>query len=132
VPAKTNQDNDMTEPLSLDPTADDQTLLRKVVDFYHRALRTHDRALQYLAQRGIDDPDAIDRFRLGFADRSSALTFPGIRYVQALLGHADLSTTQIYTHVSISQLRKVHEQTHPAKPERPKSPAEAPEDRPAE
>ena len=43
-----------------------------------------------------------------------------IRYVQALLGHADLRTTQIYTHVTINQLRKVHKQTHPAKPEPPK------------
>ncbi len=49
-----------------------------------------------------------------------------IRYVQALLGHADLRTTQIYTHVTINQLRKVHQQTHPAKPEPPKPSNESP------
>ncbi len=38
-----------------------------------------------------------------------------IRYIQALLGHAQLSTTQIYTRVSISALKAVHEATHPAK-----------------
>lgn len=41
-----------------------------------------------------------------------------IRYIQALLGHADLSTTEIYTQVSILQLKAVHERTHPARLER--------------
>ena len=38
-----------------------------------------------------------------------------IRYIQALLGHADLSTTEVYTRVSIQQLKAVHERTHPAR-----------------
>ncbi len=38
-----------------------------------------------------------------------------IRYIQALLGHADLSTTEVYTHVSIDKLKAVHEKTHPAR-----------------
>lgn len=38
-----------------------------------------------------------------------------IRYIQALLGHADLSTTEVYTRVSILQLKAVHERTHPAR-----------------
>jgi site-specific recombinase XerD len=37
-----------------------------------------------------------------------------IRYIQELLGHADLNTTQLYTHVSITALKAVHERTHPA------------------
>jgi integrase/recombinase XerD len=37
-----------------------------------------------------------------------------IRFIQQMLGHANLSTTQIYTEVSIQQLRKVHAMTHPA------------------
>jgi len=37
-----------------------------------------------------------------------------IRFIQALLGHTCLSTTEIYTHVSIGQLQKVHAKTHPA------------------
>ena len=36
-----------------------------------------------------------------------------IRYIQQLLGHARLDTTQIYTEVSIHQLREVHARTHP-------------------
>jgi integrase/recombinase XerD len=38
-----------------------------------------------------------------------------IRYIQALLGHEDLSTTEVYTRVSILQLKAVHERTHPAR-----------------
>ncbi|MEE8059756.1 MAG: tyrosine-type recombinase/integrase [Pseudomonadales bacterium] len=47
-----------------------------------------------------------------------------IRFIQAMLGHADISTTQIYTQVSIRQLKEIHTATHPAKLER-KTPQEA-------
>ena len=38
-----------------------------------------------------------------------------IRYIQALLGHADLTTTEVYTRVAIMKLKEVHEATHPAR-----------------
>jgi integrase/recombinase XerD len=41
-----------------------------------------------------------------------------IRYIQAILGHSELSTTQIYTHVAIGHLQAVHALTHPARLER--------------
>jgi integrase/recombinase XerD len=37
-----------------------------------------------------------------------------IRHIQALLGHEDIKTTQIYTQVAIRTLQKVHAATHPA------------------
>jgi integrase/recombinase XerD len=37
-----------------------------------------------------------------------------IRHIQEMLGHAELSTTQIYTQVSIRRLKAVHAVTHPA------------------
>jgi integrase/recombinase XerD len=41
-----------------------------------------------------------------------------IRFIQVLLGHSDLSTTQIYARVAIAKLREIHAATHPGACER--------------
>ncbi|MGH8241662.1 MAG: tyrosine-type recombinase/integrase, partial [Steroidobacteraceae bacterium] len=53
-----------------------------------------------------------------------------IRYIQAMLGHAELSTTQIYTQVSIRKLKEIHSATHPGKVRAPRVAAEADADEP--
>ncbi len=37
-----------------------------------------------------------------------------IRYIQAMLGHESLQSTQIYTRVSVKKMKEVHEKSHPA------------------
>ena len=46
--------------------------------------------------------------------RSCTRPAPDIRIIQELLGHEDLSSTQLYTRVSIQRLKEVHTRTHPA------------------
>jgi integrase/recombinase XerD len=48
-----------------------------------------------------------------------------IRFIQAMLGHSSLETTEIYTHVSIEKLIEVHRATHPSRLERVKSVGDA-------
>jgi len=63
-------------PCPLDPTADDATLFSQVVAYYHGRLQSTPAAREYLASRGLDDPETIARFQIGFADRSLGLRLP--------------------------------------------------------
>ena len=38
-----------------------------------------------------------------------------IRFIQQMLGHAELNSTQIYTHMAIQKLKQIHTATHPAR-----------------
>jgi DNA primase len=61
-------------PVSFD--ADDQALLAQAIDYYHERLKHTPEALAYLDKRGLNDPVLIERFKLGFADRTLGLRLP--------------------------------------------------------
>ena len=61
------------------PDAADQELLGMVVGHYAEALAGHGDAMAFLARRKIDDPEAVEAFRVGFADRTLGYRIPHSR-----------------------------------------------------
>ena len=71
----------------------------------------------YVVAAGITKPGSCHIFR----HTAATLMLEGgadVRSIQTLLGHEQLNTTQIYTHVTIQRLREVHERTHPGAKDR--------------
>jgi integrase/recombinase XerD len=76
-------------------------------------------ARRYIEKAGYTFPGACHLFRHAMATHMLE-NGADIRYIQAMLGHAKLTTTEIYTQVSILKLKEIHNATHPARLERVK------------
>ena len=68
----------------------------------------------YLNHARIDKKGSCHLFRHAMATHMLD-NGADIRFIQAMLGHSNLSTTEIYTQVSVEKLREIHAATHPAK-----------------
>jgi integrase/recombinase XerD len=96
---------------------DEQYLFISDLGVQYRKNQLSDLAKKYLRAAGIDRPGACHLFRHACATHMLE-GGADIRFIQALLGHADLSTTEVYTRVSVKKLKEVHSATHPARLER--------------
>jgi DNA primase catalytic core len=64
----------LATPIHFD--AGDQVLMDQAIRYYQERLKQTPEALAYLARRGLDDAELIERHRLGFADRTLGLRLP--------------------------------------------------------
>lgn len=73
-PVKHNTVRALPAPVAFD--ADDQLLLNQVIGYYHETLKQSPEALAYLEKRGLNSSELIERFRLGYANRTLAYRLP--------------------------------------------------------
>ena len=77
----------------------------------------------YIAGAGLEKSGSCHVFRHTMATLMLE-NGADVRFVQAMLGHADLKTTQVYTQVAIRALKEIHRATHPARLVRVSGPRE--------
>ena len=94
APVKRSSVPKLPTPVSLD--ADDQALLNQVIDYYHATLKQSPEALAYLKARGLDHPELIARFKLGYANRTLGLRLPEKNRVAGAEIRTRLQTLGLY------------------------------------
>ena len=83
---------------------------RKMTPMYPRLVQL--RLKRYLASCGLDPKLTPHKLRHSYATHMLDAG-ADLRSVQAMLGHADITTTEIYTHVAYDHVRAAHAKAHP-------------------
>jgi len=73
-PVKKSTVPKLPPPVAFD--ADDNALFDQVLDYYGERLKANQPAIDYLKKRGLWHEEALQRFRIGYADRTLGLTLP--------------------------------------------------------
>jgi DNA primase len=73
-PIKHARVRSLPPPVAFD--ADDQALLAQTIGYYHETLKQSPEALAYLQARGLDHPELVAHFKLGYANRTPGLRLP--------------------------------------------------------
>ena len=74
TPIKRASVRQLPAPIAFD--ADDQALLNQVIDYYHQSMAQAPEAQLYLKERGLDHPEVVSHFKLGYANRTLGLRLP--------------------------------------------------------
>jgi hypothetical protein len=83
-------------PSALDHQAEDAKLLVQVVEYYHQCLLQSPEALGYLEKRGIGSKEAIETFKLGFANRTLGYRLPASNRVEGAVIRGALQRIGLY------------------------------------
>ena len=83
-------------PPLIEHTADDRKLLAIVVSYYHETLKQSPEAQQYLLKRGLQSAEMVERFRLGFANRTLGYRLPDSNRVAGAEQRGRLQRLGIY------------------------------------
>ncbi len=83
-------------PPLIEHTADDKKLLEIVVSYYHETLKQSPEAQQYLLKRGLQSAEMVERFRLGFANRTLGYRLPDKNRVAGAEQRGQLQKLGIY------------------------------------
>ncbi len=93
---------------------DDDTLFLTVTGQSFSDNRMTQLVRNYVRAAGLGEIGSCHLFRHAMATQMLE-NGADVRYIQAMLGHADIKMTQVYTRVSIRALKDIHTATHPAR-----------------
>ncbi len=91
-------------PSLAEDAADDQVLLARVADYYHATLKESSQGQAYLAGRGLNHPELIERFRLGHANSTLMYRLPSKHSVAGRAVRAQLQRLGVTRRTGYEQL----------------------------